>query len=71
MAFRVRIDTLQDAQKFSRLASQVKGDVTITDRKGLRINGKSVLGVLHATEFSELWCESEEPIEGKMIDFIV
>jgi hypothetical protein len=45
--------------------------VTITDKQGLRVNGKSVLGMLYAMEFEELWCESDVEIYHLIEKFLV
>jgi len=54
-----------------KVASSVPGQVTITDKQGLRVNGKSVLGMLYAMEFEELWCESDVEIYHLIEKFLV
>lgn len=71
MRLRIRLDTVSDASAFATIASGVDGRVVITDGNGLCVNGKSVLGALHALEFSELWCESDKEIYGLIRDFVV
>lgn len=71
MKNKIRIDTMQEVSKFIGIVSQLDGKITITDNQGLCVNAKSVLGALHALEFTELWCESENDIYTAIEDFIV
>lgn len=71
MRVRIRLDTFQDAQTFSAIAENHDGWVHITDNNGLCVNGKSLLGALHAMEFSEIWCESEKDIYSLIKDFVI
>lgn len=68
---KIRLDTLSDVHQFVRIACQINDQVTITDNKGLRVNGKSVLGMLYAMEFEELWCESDVEIYHLIEKFLV
>ena len=71
MKCRIRIDTVTDAAEFAGIASGIDGYVIITDGQGLRVNGKSVLGALHAMEFDTLWCESDVDAYYKFDKFII
>lgn len=71
MRNKIRIDTIQDVNKFVNITSQLEGKITITDNAGLTVNAKSVLGALHAMEFEELWIESEKDIYSAIEPFIV
>lgn len=71
MKAKIRLDTTNDAALFSNICLSLPGHITITDNKGLRINAKSILGMLYALEFEELWCESEEDIYMHIQDFII
>lgn len=71
MKAKIRLDTTSDAVKFSHICDGLNGHITITDNKGLRINAKSIIGMIYALEFEELWCESEEDIYMHIIDFVV
>ena len=59
MKVKIRLDTGADAIKFSNIASALEGNINVVDNKGLRVSAKSILGMLYAMEFEELWCESE------------
>jgi hypothetical protein len=69
MKIKVRLDTVTDIANFVLIASQVKPDVYLTNNNGLKVNGKSFLGVAHAHEFDELWCECEQDIYTLLKDF--
>lgn len=71
MRNKIRIDTIQDVNKFVNITSQLGGKITITDNAGLTVNAKSVLGALHAMEFEELWIESENDIYSAIEPFVV
>ena len=71
MRNKIRINTIQDVNKFVSITSQLDGKITITDNAGLTVNAKSMLGALHAMEFEELWIESEKDIYSAIEPFIV
>lgn len=72
MPMRIRLDTLGDATEFANIAAEIGGYVILTDRvTGLRVNGKSILGVLHAMEFGDIWVESDDEIYGKIRKFVI
>ena len=71
MKNKIRIDTIQDVNKFVNITSQLEGKITITDNAGLTVNAKSVLGALHAMEFEELWIESEKDIYSAIEPFVI
>ena len=60
MRVRLRLDTVTDVNKFVNIITTLKQPITITDGNGLRVNEKSVIGVLHALEFDNLVCETED-----------
>lgn len=60
MKVRLRLDTVTDVNKFVNITTALKQPITITDGNGLRVNAKSVIGVLHALEFDNLVCETED-----------
>lgn len=70
MKARIRLDTITDIANFVLVASEVKVPVYLTNNAGLKVDGKSFLGVAHAHEFENLWCECEEDIYNKISSFI-
>lgn len=71
MKLQIRLDTQTDVNKFVHAVSALPYKVTVTDNNGLRVNGKSVLGMIYSLEFAELWCECEHDIYGTIKDFLV
>lgn len=68
---RVRIETITDVANFVLIASGISKPVRLTNGSGLVVDGKSFLGVAHATEFKNLWCECEQDIYSKIEQFVV
>lgn len=71
MKVRIRLDTATDVANFVLATSKVKEHVYVTDGNRLCINGKSFLGIAHAAEFDELWCECEKDIYTLIEDFVI
>lgn len=71
MRVKIRIDTGKDAQEIAKIASGVKGNVTISDSSGFIVNAKSILGALYAMEFSELWLSSDEDIYSQIEPYVI
>lgn len=71
MRVKIRLDTLKDAQRFAEITESCEGWVHITDANGMCVNGKSILGALHAMEFTDIWVESEKEIYGRIKDFVI
>jgi hypothetical protein len=72
MRVRVTLDTATDIAQFVLATSQVKEDIFLVNGTGtLRVDGKSFLGIAHAREFKELWCECEVDITTKILPWVV
>ena len=71
MKVKIRLDTFGQAKEFSEVVSGIPNKVLITDNSGLAVNAKSLLGALHAMEFSELWCTCEKDIYSTIEKFVV
>lgn len=71
MRNKIRLDTSEEAKRFVEITSQLPGTIVVKDPTGLCVNAKSILGALHAMEFTELWLESEFDIYMKVQDFII
>lgn len=70
MRVRIRLDTTSDIANFVLACSKINEKVYVTNGDRLCINGKSFLGLAHATEFDELWCECDKDIYSTINDFI-
>ncbi len=69
---KIVLDTLSDAAEFVSIVTSISGAIVyVTDDKGLRVNGKSLMGMLYALEFNELWCYSNIDIYNKIKKFVV
>lgn len=71
MRTKIRIDTITDVANFVLVASTVNEDIHLVNDKGLCVDGKSFLGVAHASEFKNLWCECDRDIYTKIEPFVV
>lgn len=71
MRAKIRLDTTNDVNKFVEKVKSLDGKMVIKDPTGLCVNAKSVLGALHALEFTELWLESENDYWVTLQDFII
>lgn len=71
MKNKIRLDTHTDAIRFAQIASVLGGQITVTDGVNHRVNAKSVLGMLYALEFEELWVEAENDIYHHIQEFVI
>ena len=71
MKAKIRLDTMRDINEFVRICTGIMASVHITDGAGLKVSGKSLLGVMYAMEFDEIWCECDEDIYTDIERFIV
>ena len=71
MKAKIRLDTLREVNQFVNICSQTSQPVYITDGAGLRVSAKSLLGVMYALEFNEIWCECEHDIWTDIQSFII
>ena len=71
MKVRIRLETTSDIANFVLTVSKIKEAVYVTDGNKLCIDGKSFLGLAHAAEFEELWCECEKDIHTSIATFVV
>ena len=70
--YKIVLDTVSDVNKFVSIANSVfNSTITVTDNNGLRVNAKSLMGMLYALEFEELWCESDAEIYEKIKDYVI
>ena len=70
MKAKINLDTMKDINDFVRICTSVPVPVHVTDGVGLRVSGKSLLGVMYAMEFTEIWCECEKDIYHELERFI-
>lgn len=70
MRAKINLDTMRDIQDFVRICTSIAAPVHITDGAGLRVSGKSLLGVMYAMEFDNIWCECDTDIYMDIKKFI-
>jgi hypothetical protein len=71
MRVRIRLDTISDIAGFILALDGVKEPVYVTNGDRLCIDGKSFLGLAHAREFTNLYCECDQDISGRINQFII
>lgn len=71
MKAKIRLDTATDIANFVIITNRISEPVYVTDGNRLCIDGKSFLGLTHATEFKTLWCECDKDIYNLISPFIV
>ena len=59
---RIHLETENDIVDFISRVAPLGCLVVVTDGEGMRVNAKSMLGMLYAMTFSEMWCECDHDI---------
>lgn len=70
MKVKISLDRVTDIANFVLAVSDVKSEVYVTSGR-ICISGKSFLGLAHAKEFHDLWCECDENIYEKIKAFVI
>ena len=68
---KIELTTMSDVVAFVEKVKRINGAVTVIDGTGLRVNAKSLLGMVYALEFTSLWCESDEDIYTEIQQFAI
>lgn len=71
MRYRIRLDTMQDCNRFVAAVSKASGKIVLTDGENFTVNGKSLLGAMYTFEWDRIFCESDHEIYFAIKDFIV
>lgn len=66
---KIVLDTEHDIVRFIAAVSNVQTPVVVTDGEGMCVNAKSMLGMLYAMTFSEMWCECDHNIYSLIREF--
>lgn len=69
--YQILLETETDVLEFVSIALKLGGKITVSDNTGMKVNARSVLGMMYALTFEELWCESEEDIYHAIDSFVV
>ena len=71
MRHKICLDTMNDVREFVKIVQDYdKHNIFITDGNRMRVNAKSVIGVLYSMEFDNIWIESDIDIYSKISKFI-
>ena len=66
---RIHLETESDIVDFISRVAPLGCSVVVTDGEGMRVSAKSMLGMLYAMTFSEMWCECDRDIYMYIKDF--
>lgn len=66
---KIHLETESAVLDFINAVSAVPCPVYVTDGEGMRVSAKSMLGMLYALTFSEMWCECDRDIYMYIKDF--
>ena len=61
MRIKIRLDTMNDILHFVAATSTIEGSVVVVDNEGHEANAKSLLRMVCALEYHDLWCVSDQP----------
>lgn len=70
MRYKIRLDKESDVLGFVNTVSKLEGKITVTDGDN-KVDGKSLLGMLYAMTFNELWCESDTEIFKDIMTWVI
>lgn len=59
---KIYLETEGDIVDFISAITPLRFPIVVTDGEGMRVNAKSMLGMLYAMTFSEMWCECDHDI---------
>ena len=70
---KIRIDTESDVTKIVSIAIKLSDEikVEIVDGDGMRVNARSIIGMLYAMTFNEIWLESNYDVYHYFSSFSV
>lgn len=71
MCHKICLDTMSDVREFVKIVQDYdKHNIFITDGNQMRVNAKSIIGVLYSMEFDNIWIESDIDIYSKISKFV-
>lgn len=62
MRVKIELITMTDCSDFVRVVAAQEGKITLENNDGFCVNAKSLLGALAATEWDNLWVNSDNDI---------
>lgn len=71
MRVKVELTTMSDVTKFVNIVSELSGEIRLEDRNGkFKVNARSLLGVVYAMEWDDIWVYSNEDIYQSIKEFV-
>ena len=70
MLVKIKLDTIKDIKDFVEIVSNFTHKISLTDGEGMKVNAKSLIGVMYTTEWDNVYCESKEDISRSISKFI-
>ena len=70
MRYEISLETSKDAKEFIAVVSRIPYEIFIVSGSGLKINARSILGVILSMTFRESWVECEADIYEQIQKFI-
>jgi hypothetical protein len=67
---KLALETMSDISEFVNIANKIKTPINLTGGD-FKVSAKSLLGVIYAMEWQEVWCECSEDIYSKIEKFVV
>lgn len=68
--YAIELTTLTDVREFCEIASSFPSDTIQLTDGNYTINAKSILGVMYALEWNELWLVSDRPVYNEFKNYI-
>ena len=71
--FRINLVTQTDIREFVNITNSTAKNVWLEDSNSLRVDGKSLLGVMYGTsDFESLYCVTDdETLQTKLLKFLI
>lgn len=72
MRSKIRLDTLKDINRFAGIAAKINDDIIVTNAHGnYRVNAKSILGLMYAIEWNDIYLETKTDHYSAFSEFII
>ena len=70
MKVKINLDTMSKINAFVSICSGIDCKIDLIDGRGYRVSAKSLVGAIAATDWSEIFVESENDIYSHIWEFI-
>lgn len=70
---KINIDTQASVAKLVNIATAIPDTihVEVVDNEGMRVNARSIIGMLYAMTFEEIWLESDADVYQLFEEFVI